>query len=80
MMISTTILEWYVGVVAGKLLKDNETDLAMVYKIKVNKPELKEKVRKILEETDWAKEKRSVSCKKVQKAVIVKVLKRSGIK
>ena len=32
-----------------------------------------------LEETDWAKERRSVSCKKVQKAVIVKVLKRNGI-
>lgn len=65
---------------AGKLLSEDEPDLAMVYKIKVNKPELKEKVRKILEETDWAKERRSVSCKKVQKAVIVKVLKRNGIK
>lgn len=64
---------------AGQLLKDDEPDLAMVYKIKVNNPELKEKVKNILEQTDWSKERPSVSCKKVQKAVIVKVLKSKGV-
>lgn len=64
---------------AGQLLSDDEPDLAMVYKIKVNDPNLKDKVKEILEKTDWTKARPSVSCKKVQKTVIVKVLKQNGI-
>ena len=64
---------------AGQLLSEDEPDLAMVYKIKVNDPSLKDKVREIIEKTDWTKARPSVSCKKVQKTVIVKVLKQNGI-
>ena len=64
---------------AGSLLKENEPDLAMVYRIKVNDPSKRAYVRKIIENTDWMKERPSVSCKKVQKTVIVSVLKRNGI-
>lgn len=64
---------------AGKILSEDEPDLAMVYKIKVLKPELKERIKQILETTDWEKARPSVSCKKVQKTIIVKVLKQNGI-
>ena len=65
---------------AGSLLKENEPDLAMVYKIKVKDPSIRGYVRSVLQNTDWKKERPSVSCKKVQKTVIVKVLKKAGIK
>lgn len=61
---------------AGQLLKEDEPDLSMVYKIKVNNPELVDKVRRVLEETDWMKVRPSVSCKKVQKIFIVNELKK----
>lgn len=65
---------------AGKLLKENEPDLAMVYKIKVNDPSKKRYVREIIERTDWLHERPAVSCRKVQKTVIVNVLRRNGIR
>lgn len=64
---------------AGSLLKENEPDLAMVYKIKVKDPSMRGYVYKILQNTDWEKERPSVSCKKIQKWVIVNVLKRAHV-
>ena len=69
----------YWGGRAGSLIKENEPDISMVYKIKVTDPSKKEYVRKILASTDWAKERPSVSTKKMTKEVIVRVLRRAGI-
>lgn len=63
----------------GQLLSEDEPDLAAVYKIKVLKPELKDRVKEIIEFTDWAKVRPSVSCKKLAKTFIVGVLKQNGI-
>ena len=63
----------------GKLLDDKEPDLAMVYKIKVNDESQKQKIKNILTTTDWSEKRPSVSCKKLSKSIIVRVLKENGV-
>lgn len=62
----------------GKVLEDGEPDYASTYRVKVA-PEYLERVKDILRNADWKKERPSVSCKKLNKATIVAVLKKNGI-
>ena len=60
---------------AGKILKDSE-HYSAEYKIKVNNPQLKDKIVDVLTNFDWKKYLNCIAMLKIQQHHIVQVLKK----
>lgn len=64
----------YWGWSAGKILKEEKETYAGEYKIKIHKEELKDEIRKYIEEYDWKEYSKGIRMGKISQANIVEVL------